>query len=293
MFQIPPDQVSAVMLGIMQDGGLPHIGCRCPRCVASFSSSRPPELVTCLGIVDTRTSPAGVWLIDATPDVKYQIELLAGVLGQRENRPDRVRPPDAIFLTHAHMGHIGGLPQFGPEAMDVHQLPVYAAAGLVQLLDENALWQPVAKRLALNSLDEEISIQLRPDLQLTPIPVPHRDEWGIGTYAFRLRGPQRDLLYLPDIDTWEAWPGAQAELSVVDWAIVDACFYSPLEIAGRTPVAHPFIPHTLDLFGDLPTKFVLTHFNHTNPVLDMGSKERLGVVEAGAVVAFTGQIFAL
>ena len=28
--------VTAVILGIMQDGGLPHAGCSCVRCVAAF-----------------------------------------------------------------------------------------------------------------------------------------------------------------------------------------------------------------------------------------------------------------
>ncbi len=53
--------------------------------------------------------------------------------------PYRLRQPDGIFLTHAHMGHIGGLPQLGPEAMAITQLPIYASRELGHMLLENAL----------------------------------------------------------------------------------------------------------------------------------------------------------
>ena len=50
------ETVTAVVLGIMQDGGLPHAGCRCERCVAAFNDPAKMEYVACLGLVDTRAS---------------------------------------------------------------------------------------------------------------------------------------------------------------------------------------------------------------------------------------------
>ncbi len=77
MLDFPRNRVTAVTLGIMQDGGLPHIGCRCVRCTTVHEGRRPPEYAACLGLVDRRGERTAVWLFDATPDIKYQLHLLA------------------------------------------------------------------------------------------------------------------------------------------------------------------------------------------------------------------------
>lgn len=287
------DSVTAVVLGIMQDGGLPHAGCRCPRCAAAFADPWQAEYAACLAIVDGRGERTAVTLLDATPDIKYQLNLLTGWLGPHPHRPERLRPPDAIFLTHAHVGHVGGLPQLGPEVMAVADLPVYALPELVDLLRGNALYRPLNAGLRWQALEAYRPIPLAADLTITPIPVPHRDEWGAGTLAFRVQGPRRALLYLPDIDGWEAWSEATAVLGGVDVALVDGCFYSVAELNGRPPVAHPLIPDTLARFAHIPGQLVFTHLNHTNPALDAGSAARAAMAAAGAQVAFTGQTFAL
>lgn len=300
MFRLPQNQVTAVILGIMQDGGLPHAGCRCARCAAAFADPAKAEYAACLGLVDNRGKETSVYLFDATPDIKYQLNLLAGVLGGHPSRPAapsgspyRLRQPDGIFLTHAHMGHIGGLPQLGPEAMAIIQLPIYASRELGQLLLENALWRPLVDNLRIVPLVAGQSVDLAADVSVTAVSVPHRDEWGAGTFAFLIQGPSRRLLYLPDIDDWAQWPEAEAVLSSVDVALVDASFYSQDELGGRAPVAHPLIPDTLARFAHLPTQLVLIHLNHTNPVLDEGSAAYTAVHQSPARLAFTGQQFPL
>ena len=179
----------------MQDGGLPHIGCLCERCVAAFNEPAKIEYVACLGLVDTRTSTAStgsatdstgsastssaaaVYLIDATPDIKFQLNLLANVLGSHPERPDRLRQPDGIFLTHAHMGDISGLPQLGPEAMAVERLPVYASYEMGRLLQATPLWEPMLKNVRLVPLQPEQYVEVAQDIKITAVPVPHRDEW--------------------------------------------------------------------------------------------------------------------
>jgi pyrroloquinoline quinone biosynthesis protein B len=293
MIQVPDSSVSAVVLGIMQDGGLPHAGCRCQRCWAVFDQGAAPELAASLAIIDRRTRETAVWFIDATPDIKHQINLLAHLLGPHPQRPDRLRQPDGVFLTHAHVGHIGGLPQFGPEVMAADQLPVYGAPPLVSLLSETRLWRPLLRNLHLVPLPANQPMILAPRLHITPVPVPHRDEWGIGTFAYLIQGPTRALLYLPDIDAWELWPMAREQLATVDLALVDACFYSNDELGGRRPVAHPLVPQTLELFANIPGRLILTHLNHTNPLLDVGSKQHRAVVDAGVIVAQTGDYWQL
>lgn len=282
------NSVTVVLLGALQDGGLPHAGCRCRRCALAYDDPSRAGLATCLAVVDTRQAPAAVWLIDATPDIKHQLNLLAPALGPHPTRPARLRPPDGLFLTHAHLGHIGGLPQLGPEAMAVEGLPVYATPALLELLRATRLWSPLVDRLDLRPLTPGTAVSLAPELTLTPLAVPHRDEWNVGTLAFVVTGPRRSLLYLPDIDSWMAWPAARRWVTAVDIAILDATFYSTDELGGRAPVAHPLIPDTLARFAGGPGELVLTHFNHTNPVLEADSAAADFVRAAGVRLAHTG-----
>jgi pyrroloquinoline quinone biosynthesis protein B len=235
--------------------------------------------------VDGREKMA-IYLLDATPDIKFQLNLLAGLL-PHPARAGRLRPPDAIFLTHAHMGHIGGLPQLGPDAMDARGLPLFASAGVMGVLEKTAVWQPFLQHIQPAILHDGIPVRLGDGLTITPITIPHRDEWGAGTFAFRVQGPTRSLLYLPDIDSWDAWPSARTVLGGVDVALVDACFYSTNELDGRTPVAHPLVRDTLARFADLPTKLLLTHLNHTNPLLTAVDL-RQQLLAVGMDTAYTG-----
>lgn len=297
--------VSAVVLGAMQDGGLPHIGCECPRCRAAIKNPSLSGFAASLAIRDRRGGQTAVWIIDATPDIKWQIAMLAADLSPQEQnmgshavsslkqRDGRLRQPDGIFLTHAHMGHIGGLPQLGPEAMAVQNLPLYGTPPLLTLLRETSLWQPTISRLVLRPLLPGEPLKLAPGLRITAVPVPHRDEWNIGTVAYRIEGPQKTVLYLPDIDDWDRWPQPAQELVAVDVALVDASFYSMDELGDRAPVAHPLVPDTLRRFAGIPGRLVLTHMNHTNPILDEDSLERRVVIQAGAQIAYQGLEFFL
>lgn len=286
-------RVSAIVLGILQDAGLPHIGCRCARCAAAFDHPEQAGRAACLALVDWRVEPAQVWLIDATPDVKGQLNDLRAALGPHPGRPARLRLPDGIFLTHGHMGHVGGLPQFGPEGLAAAGLALHASAALADVIRGSAIWRPMLAGIVWHRLVAGEPVSLTPSLSITPLAVPHRDEWGAGTFAFRIQGPSRSLLYVPDIDRWQEWPAARATVAAADVALVDATFFSVAELGGRPPVAHPLVPDTLDYFAADISKLVLIHLNHTNPALDDGSAERALVYASGATIARQGQVFSL
>jgi pyrroloquinoline quinone biosynthesis protein B len=72
-------------------------------------------------------------------------------------------------------------------------------------------------------------------------------------------------------------------------ALVDASFFSLEELGGRPSVAHPLVTETLSFFAGVKTRLVLTHLNHTNPLLDEGSRARERIAAADVHTAYTGQ----
>jgi pyrroloquinoline quinone biosynthesis protein B len=253
----------------------------------------PQNYAACLGLIDSRQKPAGVWLIDATPDIKYQLNHLADELGPHSSRPNRLRQPNGIFLTHAHMGHTVGLAQLGPEGMNVESLPIYAFPELLEVIGETKLWSPLINNLQPTPIRPYERIRLAHDLTIKPIPVPHRDELGSGTAAYLVDGPERSLLYLPDIDNWRQWKQAEKVLQGVDVLLADGTFFSNEELSGRPSVAHPLIPETLTALAGKRFQLVLIHFNHTNPILDKSSEARNLVTGNDVLIAQTGQWFNL
>jgi pyrroloquinoline quinone biosynthesis protein B len=129
--------------------------------------------------------------------------------------------------------------------------------------------------------------------------VPHRAEYS-DTYGYLVRGPERALVFLPDIDKWERWERSIEELiAEVDVALLDATFYADGEIPGRSmaEIPHPFVVESLERFAALPeserSKVWFIHLNHTNPLGDPGGEARQVVRAAGSDVARQGQVFGL
>jgi len=131
-------------------------------------------------------------------------------------------------------------------------------------------------------------------LRVEFIAVPHRDEHS-DTMAFKVHGPERTLLWVPDVDQWGRHEGLLDTLmDGVDVAYVDATFYDRSELPGRdlTRIPHPFMVDTMQCWADQamarPGVMRFLHMNHTNPVLhDAALRE---AVEArGFVIAQIGQ----
>ncbi len=117
--------LEAVVLGIAQDGGVPHAGCRQPLCVEARRAPAKRVLVASLGLIDPAAGKR--FLVDATPDFAAQMDRLGG-------------PPDGILLTHAHIGHYLGLAQLGREVLGARGIPVYCTPSMARFLRDNLPW---------------------------------------------------------------------------------------------------------------------------------------------------------
>ena len=202
---------------------------------------------------------------------------------------------DGVFLTHAHIGHYTGLMHFGHEAMGASGVPVYAMPRMREFLETNGPWSQLVSfgNISLQSLEEGAPQQLG-TVTITPFRVPHRDEYS-ETVGYRIKGPNKTAIFIPDIDKWSQWEQKLPELiASVDYALVDATFYADGELPGRdmSKVRHPFVVETMALLEHLPKperqKVWFIHMNHTNPLLHPESPESRHVRSQGFHIAEQG-----
>lgn len=271
--------VEAVVLGIAQDGGVPHVGCRQKLCVEARRDPSRRRHVSSLGLVDS--SAGKRFVIDATPDFESQVERLGGL-------------PDGILLTHAHIGHYLGLAQLGREVANTHAMPVFCTASMARFLRENRPWSRLVERenIAIHEIQPDTEFPLTGSLRVTLLRVPHRDE-DSDTVAYVVAGPSRRLLWLPDIDKWEKWDRRIEDvLRTVDFAFLDGTFFSADEIPGRSiaDIPHPLISETVSRLspGGRSPKVFFVHLNHTNRLY--WDRTELGRLhQKGFAVAAEGQ----
>ena len=275
-----------IVLGIAQDGGIPQTGTKEHR---GWTDKRFRRLVTCLGIVDEDRSQR--WMIDATPDFPEQLHLLDDV-APVEGKPGL----DGIFLTHAHIGHYTGLMHLGYEVMGARSVPVYAMPKMVEFLGTNGPWDQLVRyqNIELRKLENGVPVKLSDRITVTPLLVPHRQEYT-EVVGFRVQGPNRSVLFIPDIDQWEDWDASgtriEDELAKVDVAYLDGSFFANGEIPGRdmTGFPHPLITHSMERFEALPAeerdKIRFIHLNHTNPAIDAESAAAKNIKDNGFRIA--------
>lgn len=200
--EIPPTRLVTaaqpflLVLGIAQDGGVPQAGTK-PH--PGWEDARNKRHVVCLALIDPATRER--WLIEATPDFREQLHLLE-VAAPAKKSPGL----DGIFLTHAHMGHYTGLMFLGHESLGAKNVPVFAMPRMHDYLSKNGPWDQLVRyqNIDLKLLQHDVAVQLNDHLSITPFLVPHRQEYS-EVVGFRITGPNRSVLFIPDIDKWELW----------------------------------------------------------------------------------------
>jgi len=286
-------QPSIIILGNVQDGGAPHIGCTKKCCASLFQKPDPDRKVTALGIADPARKSS--YLMEATPDITSQLKLL------KEYSQTISDIPNGIFLTHAHIGHYSGLMYLGKEAMNASQVPVYVMPRMKTFLEQNGPWSQLVnlKNIVPKNIENGVTVTLSNDLQIIPFQVPHRDEYS-ETVGYKIIGPNKKAIFIPDIDKWEKWnKDIKQEIAAVDYAFIDATFFDAEEIDNRDikEIPHPFIIETMRLFEAMPIeekkKIYFIHLNHTNPALNTETTQSKRVIKAGFNIARFKQVIRL
>ena len=284
-FQSPKGNPFIVILGTAQDAGYPQIGCDKECCKKYWDKKIAKQKVSCLALFDPATNQK--WLFDATPDISEQL-----------HEADKFMKGDlsGIFLTHAHIGHYAGLMYLGREALNAKEIPVYAMPRMNDFLKNNGPWSQLVtlNNIRVQKLKADSTIRLTDKISVTPILVPHRDEFS-ETAGYSIKTENKTVLFIPDIDKWEKWERDIKTLTrQFDYFFLDGTFYKDGELPGRSmaEIPHPFVQESEKLFNNLTAdqkqKIYFIHFNHSNPLLDQSSKEYKEVRNKGFNVSTGG-----
>ena len=275
------------ILGVVQDAGYPQTGCYETHCLPGWNNPELRRGAVSLGLVD----PDGrkKYMFEATPGFPAQFYVL-----EREAPSERFEFA-GIFLTHAHIGHYTGLMHLGHEVMGTSDIPVYVMPEMADYLRENGPWSQLVsyKNIVLRPLQHNKTQSLGA-IRVTPFLVPHRDEYS-ETVGYRIDGPNKSAVFIPDINKWSQWKTGLSELvKSVDYALIDATFYADGELPGRdmSKIQHPFVVESMALLKNLSakerSKVWFIHMNHTNPLLDAESDESKKVKAEGFNIAVEG-----
>ena len=279
-------EVKLIVLGIAQDAGSPQIACKKDCCQPLWESGESEGVVS-LGLIDAKNQQH--YLFEATPNITQQLQDLNSFAGNTSSF-------GGIFLTHAHMGHYSGLMFLGKEALGGQSIRVYALPKMRYYLSNNGPWEQLIseKNIALQPLARLKEKKLSPEIAVTPIQVPHRDEYS-ETVGYLIKGPDKTALFIPDIDKWERWETPiESLIKEVDYALLDATFFDGNELPNRdmAKIPHPFVSESLARFDSLANsekdKIYFIHFNHTNPLLKANSEASKEVRAKGYHIARSG-----
>jgi len=275
------------ILGNTQDAGMPHIGCKHKFCLDNFNKYEE-FYVTSIAVINSDLNK--YILFEATPDITYQLNYL------KDNIFQEFLLPEVLYITHAHIGHYAGLMYFGREAMGSKNILVKVLPKMSNYLKTNGPWSQL---VALNNIQIEntkfdVSNSELSNIVVTPIQVPHRDEYS-ETAGYIIKGKNKKALFIPDIDKWEKWDKNLTELvEDFDYLLLDATFYDSKEInRDINEIPHPLVTETMTLLDslslDAKSKVYFIHMNHTNKMLDPNSELSKLVESKGYNIARLGQ----
>ena len=267
------------ILGNVQDAGLPHIGCQHKFCKEKFSEFEE-YFTTSVAVVDPVEKK--YILFEASPDIPYQLNYLEKEIF------NEFLLPESIFITHAHIGHYTGLMYFGREALGAKNLIIKVLPKMSNFLKTNGPWSQLVdiNNIKIQNLNFGSKTNELRNITVTPIQVPHRDEYS-ETAGFIIEGRNKKALFIPDIDKWEKWDKNLKQLVYeFDYLLLDATFYDSKEInRDISEIPHPLVTETINLLDDLSpehkNKVYFIHMNHTNLMLDPSSELTKLVVNKG------------
>jgi len=196
------------VLGSGSNGGVPQWDCCCPNCTRA--RAEPGSRRTRSSVAVSLDGGQHV-LIDASPDLKQQLEAVGLLPRPEETLSCRQSRVDALLLTHGHGDHCVGLAEFSTGKS--FGIPVYGPPDLIRFLfggpGERRFFSDLG-RLARDyvvphALREGARLRFLGGLSATGFEVHHTDRLPDGsrfpssTYGYELEGDGGRFIYTPDL----------------------------------------------------------------------------------------------
>lgn len=280
--------MKVLLLGTAAGGGFPQWNCACRMCTAGL-------LARTQDCVAFSANGEGWYLINASPDIRGQIlstpHLAAGP-GPRDT------PLRGALLTDAELDHTlgltmlregAGLRVWAPEAVLGALRTGFPLQDIVSRYGAWD-WRPATGRFTVDGL----SVSVFPVSDKRPKYVQSTAD-GPWVVAYKISDPAGgSVVYAPCLKTWP--DGFDELVADATCVILDGTFHSPDEMSGATaagvasgaqramghiPIAGP--DGSLAHIARHPGKrWIYTHLNNTNPILDPDSEQYKEVLAAGA-----------
>jgi pyrroloquinoline quinone biosynthesis protein B len=293
------------VVGVAAGGGYPQWNCACRLCRRARENGPTPRGQMHASLALSATGK-NWYLVNATPDIRFQIESFPSLHPGPGLRETRLR---GILLTDAELDHsIGLLILREGSTLNVHGTSAVLAS-LAEQFPVSKIIQPYARfhwhevKLKQPFLLDEDNGRLRVTAFSLGAKRPRytigssvEGDWVIG-YRFEDVQTGGSAVYAPAIEAWS--DELSAELAGADCAFVDGTFWSENEmihlgVSTLTAGAMGHIPisgaeGSLEHLSALRTRRkILVHINNTNPILDERSQERRLLAASGIEVGWDG-----
>jgi pyrroloquinoline quinone biosynthesis protein B len=279
--------MKVVVLGTAAGGGFPQWNCACDRCAAARLGRVPSRTQDCIAV----SARGRDWyLVNVSPDIRTQ--LIGSPLTPGPGPRDMSLR--GAVLSDAELDHAVGLLLLR-EATEFRVWAPSAVVGALSpvrdIVDRYHGWEwPVvdSSSFELGGLRWQVfPLHDKPPRYAAPGPGP----WAV---AYRITDPATggSLVYAPCLGMWP--PGFDEFVEGAGYVLLDGTFYSANEMAATTGdhrdqrgMGHLPIVESLPMLRP-GTRWVYTHLNNTNPLLDRQSPEWDAVLSAGADVVVDG-----
>jgi pyrroloquinoline quinone biosynthesis protein B len=292
------------VLGSAAGGGFPQWNCACPSCRAVRDGSRPARPRTQSSVAVSADSRRW-FLLNASPDVRAQVESCPALHPSTGPAGDRVVPLQAVLLTDAELDHTLGLLLLREgrglvvHATEATRDALYDGTSLLRTLEA---YCPVDWRPVVPGVDVPLADGL--SYRAFDVPTTKRARLGAGDREGRVVGYRltdgrsgRALVYLPVVQ--QLTEEICRELRDCSCLLVDGTCWADdelieLGVAGRTAREMGHLPisgpgGSLEQLCRLPVeRTVYVHVNNTNPILLEDAPERRVVEQYGMEVAVDG-----
>lgn len=244
------------ILGSGTSTGVPQVGCTCETCLSTDPRDRR---LRCSSLVEIDSKRI---LIDCSPDFREQMMRLP------------FAPIDAIFITHEHYDHVGGLDDLRPFCK-FGDITVYAESYCANHLRQRIPYcfttpenrYPGVPSIDLVCLEPHIPVCIAQGIDVIPFRVMHGKlpilGFRIGSLAYitdMKTIPEEELSYVTDVEVLVV-NALRHEPHNTHQTIEDAIEFSRMVRARKTyfiHMSHHVRPHTIEQVK-LPSDFYLAY----------------------------------